>query len=157
MRALPVGLAAAVVCGSAAAAAPTYAIRVHARLAPVTGTTAAGRFSGLLAKSALPPQGTATVVPRVGQGWRLSWKLSLPSLRGPVTASLRISGKNGAPPVARVLCRGCSTTANGRMPLTASQALRVAGSDAVIVVRARSATLRGRVKASTHIPVAARG
>jgi hypothetical protein len=133
---------------------PTLGLRVHARLAPVAGTTAAGRFNGLLARSGEGP--APQVVPRVPLPWRLTWTLRLPALHRPTTGSLRIAAEGGAPPVVRVLCPRCATRANGTIRLTASQALRIAGSDAVVVVRARSATLRGAIKV-TRVPVAMPG
>jgi hypothetical protein len=151
-RTLLIGLAAAaVVCGSAAAAVPTFVLRVHARLGPVAGTTAAGRFSGVLARNGPVVPRRATAVPRLGSRWSLTWKLSVPSLGGSPTASLRIRAWKGAAPVTRVLCTQCGTTANGTMTLTTSQALRIAGSKAVVVVRTGSATLRGPLKVSMHV------
>jgi hypothetical protein len=143
-RILLIGLTAtAVGAGSAAAAMPVLGFRVHARLAPVAGANYAGRFNGLLVRNA-----DGTVVPRVPLGWELSWRLRLPSLGKPIDASLRVRAANGAPRVVRMLCSGCTATAHGTLTLTASQALRVARSRAVVVVRASSESLRGVVRAS---------
>ena len=49
------------------------------------------------------------------------------------------------------LKRASIRSVRGWMGLTASQASRVANGDAVVVVRARSATLRGAVKVYAHI------
>lgn len=143
-RLLLLGLAAAAVAaGSAAAALPALKFAVHARLAPVAGTDATGRFGGLLVKSgdAVRPQAPNLPV------WRLSWKLSLPALPGSATASLRIPAGDGAPRFVHVLCTSCTSTATGTFGLTGSQALRLAQSRATVVVAAQSATLRGAVKA----------
>lgn len=146
-RVLLVGLAAAaVVTGSAAGSLPVVKVSVHARLAPVTGTNAAGRFSGLLVKSG------DTAYPRTGQKWSLSWKVRLTSVRGLAKASLRIPARNGAPLSLRVLCSGCEGTTSGRLMLTNSQAIRVAQSHATVVVLAPSTTLRGAVKAQAILP-----
>ena len=83
--------------------------------------------------------------------WQLSWKVNISSLKGPASISLRIRAENGAAPALRRLCTSCTTTASGKTALTASQASRVANGDAVVVVRARSATLRGAVKVSAHV------
>ncbi len=146
-RLLLVGLAvAAVAAGSAAASVPVVKISVHARLAPVAGTNAAGRFSGLLVKPG------DTVYPRTGQKWSLSWKVRLPSLPSPAKASLRIPARNGAPLSVRVLCTGCAGTTSGTLMLTNSQAIRLAQSHATVVVLAPSTTLRGSVKAEAILP-----
>src|SRR5712691_10838272 len=105
-RAFLVALAvAAAASGSAAAAMPAFWLNLHARLAPVAGTTAAGRFDGALVRTGdgRTPE-TQSAVPRAGSRWRLSWKLTLPALRGPMTASLRVSAAPGAAPMARMLC-----------------------------------------------------
>jgi hypothetical protein len=146
-RALVIGSAvAAVACGSAAAAMPSFALHVHARLAPTAGTSAAGSFDGVLASDSIGKVPFAQAAFPRQTAWRLGWRLSLPPLRGPITASLRIAAVKGAAPVARVLCTPCALEAKGTMTLTASQGLRVAGSHAVVVVHAPAATLRGPVK-----------
>jgi len=158
-KGLVVGLVvAAVVCGSAAAAViPVYWLSLHARLAPAAGNSAAGQFSGTLLVSvggtnpAEPSDPLSPVKRSV-----LTWKLSLPPLRGPISASLRLRATTSAAPLVRVLCERCSTTAHGRIMLTKSQGLRVATSDAVVVVTAASATLRGPVKVSARIIASAR-
>lgn len=133
--------AAAVACGSAAAVIPSSWAQLRATLAPASGANAAGRFSGLLVNGGVPSR------------WQLTWRLSLPPLRGPMTASLRLSAARGSAPATRTLCRQCARGAKGTMTLTADQALRVTGDDAVIVVRTPSAALRGPVKAFVHVPV----
>jgi hypothetical protein len=150
-RALSVALAvAALACASAAAAVPTYSVQVRAHLTPVAGTTAAGRFSGSVVLSGLRSAKAGPVLPRNGTGWRLTWSLQLPALSGTKTAALRIMAANGAAPITRVLCTGCATRPTGTMKLTASQAIRIAGSHAVVVVRTASASLRGAVEASAR-------
>jgi hypothetical protein len=143
-RVLVLGLAlGAVAAGSGAAAVPALRLRVHASLTPVTGTGAVGRFTGLLARSTGPPQRPAAqVAPPTGRQWRLTWKLSLPSIGKPMSASIRLGGESGA---TRVLCADCSATAQGTLTLTGSQVIRLAQGDGVVLVRAPSATLRGRV------------
>jgi len=136
--------AAAVAAGSATAALPAPKVRVYARLAPVAGTTAAGRFNGLLARTgdgSLP-----AAVPRAGQRWQLAWNLSLPALRGPATASLRINAGGGAAPIVRGLCTGCGTRTGGTVTLTPNQVFRIARGSALVTVRTRSARLRGTVR-----------
>ena len=145
-RTLLVGLAAAaaVVTASAAAALPpSPKLRVHARLAPVGGTGAAGRFDGLLVRTGGSSRPAAS--PRTGPAWRLSWNASLPAFQGPATVSLRIAG-GGAARVSRILCTGCGTGADGTVALTPSQVLRIARRGAVVSVRARSASWRGTVR-----------
>jgi hypothetical protein len=138
---LVIGLVvAAIAAGSAAATGPAYWIDLHARLAPVVGTNAAGKFGGVLRSTG----GHTTTV--VGN-WQLAWSLSLPQLDGPITATLRISSARS-----RVLCTGCSTKASGTTTLTAHQVTRISKSHAVVVVRTHSARLRGPVKAFLHIP-----
>jgi hypothetical protein len=147
-RLLLVGLAAAAVAaGSAAASVPVLTVSVHARLAPVTGAKAAGRFSGLLVKHGEPPAAEPSPTPRAGSGWRLSWKVSLPTLSGQTSVSLQVPARNGAPRFVHVLCTGCTSTAKGTLALTNSQAIRVAQSHASVMVRTPSAMLRGTVKA----------
>jgi hypothetical protein len=160
-KGLVVGLVvAAVVCGSAAAAViPVYWLSLHARLAPAAGNSAAGQFSGTLLVSVggTNPAEPSDPLPPVKRSV-LTWKLSLPPLRGrgPISASLRLRATTSAAPLVRVLCERCSTTAHGRIMLTKSQGLRVATSDAVVVVTAASATLRGPVKVSARIIASAR-
>jgi hypothetical protein len=155
MRAFVVALlVAAVACGSAAAAAiPVLMVSLHARLAPVAGTTATGQFNGSLSvtigSDQLEPSDN---LPNPGRS-QLFWKLSLPPLRGPISASLRLHAttSGSAAPAARVLCSRCSTTANGTLSLTVAQGLRIARSGAMVIVRTPSATLRGAVKVSPQM------
>lgn len=152
-RVVVAGLAvAAVAAGSAAAAAPGILIRVHARLAPATGTTASGRFDGMLFKRGMEARPQA--VPRTGSHWRLAWRLSLPSLSGPVTATLRVRADRRAAAAGHVLCSRCTTSASGSMTLTGSQAMRIASGHGFVVVRSQSATLRGTIRAEPRYPVA---
>ena len=140
-RVLLLGLvAAAVAAGNAAAAMSTPKLRLEARLAPVSGSTAVGRFSGLLART-----GDGSL-PRTGQRWQLAWNISLPALRGSATATLRINAGGGAAAVARPLCTSCGTTAKGTVTLTPNQVFRIARSGAVVIVRAPSARWRGTVR-----------
>jgi hypothetical protein len=154
MSAIVLGLViAAVASANAAAAVPVFWLSVHARLAPISGTTAAGRFSGSLVvrvgdKNVVEPWDPPPFANRA----LLTWKLKLPALGGPMTASLRLRATKTAAPVARTLCTGCSTAAGGQITLTASQGLRIAQSGAVVVVRTASATLRGSVKAVVRTP-----
>jgi hypothetical protein len=142
-RALLLGLAAAVVTGSVTAALPpSPKLRVHARLAPVGGMAAAGRFDTLLVRTGGSSRPVAS--PRRGPAWRLSWNASLPAFQGPATVSLRIAG-GGAARVSRILCTGCGTRADGTVALTPSQVLRIARRGAVSV-RARSASWRGTAR-----------
>jgi hypothetical protein len=146
---LLVGLAvAAVAAGRVAAAVPVLTLSVHARLAPVAGTTADGRFSGLLVKNtdSVRPQSPGP------SGWRLRWKVRLPAFRQPARTSLRIPARNGAPLYVHVLCTGCASTVTGKLALNNSQAMRLAQSHATVVVLARSTTLRGAVKAQAIQP-----
>lgn len=144
-RVILVALAvAAIACGSAAAVLPSSWVQVRAHLAPVAGTNADGRFSGLLLRGGAASR------------WQLAWKLSLPSLGGPMTASLRVGSAQGAAPSTRTLCRQCARGAKGAMTLTANQALRITRDDAVVVVRTPTAMLRGPVKAFVHVPVPVR-
>jgi hypothetical protein len=140
---------AAVVCGSAAAAVPGFVLHIHARLKPVAGATAGGRFDGTLSMidvgGMVPLQATPNDVP-VGTQWRLNWRLSLPALKRPTSATLRLARVKGAPPAVRVLCSQCTATAHGTITLPQMQAFRVVRSDAVVVVRAQSARLRGTLK-----------
>jgi hypothetical protein len=144
-----VGLAlAAIAAGSAAAAMPLMTISVHARLAPVTGTNAAGRFSGLLAKNTtMRPQSPPTQLK-----WHLSWRVRLPALRTPTSASLRIPALNGAAGYVHVLCYACRSTTTGTLALTNSQAQRLVQSHGTVVVQAPSTMLRGAVKAQVILP-----
>jgi hypothetical protein len=121
-------------------------LRLHARLAPVAGTTAAGRFNGTLARSLQLGRVEPWENPRAAARWQLTWKASLPSLSSPASVSLRISAVKGAAPAVRMLCTSCATTAKGAIALTASQASRVANGHAAVVVRSETATLRGAVK-----------
>ena len=142
----------AVACGSAAAAAvPVFWVNVHARLTPVAGTSAAGRFTGtLLVAVGTDPAEPPDQIPPLSRS-QLVWKLKLPALRGPISASLRLRATKDAAPVATVLCARCSKTANGSLNLTVPQGLRIVESGAVVVVRARSARLRGVLKVSPRI------
>jgi hypothetical protein len=152
-RLLLVGLAAAAVAaGSAAAAMPVLTVSVHARLAPVAGANEAGRFSGLLVKPAQPLAAEPSPNPRFGNRWRLSWKVSLPTLSGQTTVSLQVPARNGAPRFVHVLCTDCTSVTKGTLTLTNSQAIRVAQSHASVVARTPSAMLRGTVKAQTITP-----
>lgn len=147
-RLLLVGLvAAAVAAGSAAASMPVLTVSVHARLAPISGANAAGRFSGLLVKHGQPVGAEPSPSPRVGNRWRLSWKVSLPALSGKTTVLLQVPARDGAARFVHVLCTGCTSTTNGTLALTNSQAIRIAQSHASVVARTPSAMLRGAVKA----------
>jgi hypothetical protein len=148
-----VGLAvAAVVTGSAAAALPVLAVSLHARLAPVTGVSNAGQFSGVLVRPGQPMGAEPSPTPRSGTTWRLGWKVSLPTLSGETTVSLQVPARNGAHRFVHVLCTGCTSAAHGAITLTSSQALRVAESRATVVARSSSAMLRGLVKARGPLP-----
>jgi hypothetical protein len=152
-RALVIGLlVAAVACGSAAAATiPPFWLNLHARLAPVAGTTATGRFTGTLHVTGRDPTPEPSDnLPPLGQSL-LTWHLKPPALHGSMSASLRLRTTNSAPPLTRMLCMRCSTTASGKMTLTTAQGLRIAQSGAVVVVRTHTATLRGPVKVSARI------
>jgi hypothetical protein len=152
-RFLLVGLAAAaVVTASAAASVPVLTVSVHARLVPVTGAKAAGRFSGLLVKHGQPMGAEPSPTPRIGNKWRLSWKVSLPTLSGQTTVSLQVPARNGEPRFVHVLCTGCTSATKGTLALTNSQAIRVAQSHASVVVRTPSAMLRGTIKAQAIAP-----
>ena len=146
MGALVVALAvAAVAAGSAAAAMQTPNLRVHARLAPVGGTTPSGRFDGLLARG-IASGSQPMAVPRARLRWQLAWNASLPAFRGPATVSLRINAGGGAARVVRVLCTNCGSSAAGAVTLTASEVFRIARWGGVVTVRAPSARLRGRLR-----------
>ena len=149
-RALVVALLiAAIACGSAAAAViPVYWANLHARLAPVAGTTHAGRFAGTLLVRFGETDPAEPSDPAPPGHSQLTWKLSLPALHGAMSALLRIRATKDAAAVSRTLCASCSTTANGTLNLTVDQGMRIASSGAVIVVRTASATLRGPVKVS---------
>jgi hypothetical protein len=123
---------------------PPSWVQVRARLAPVAGANAAGKFSGLLVRGGAPTR------------WQLTWTLSLPSLGGPTTASLRVGAAQGSAPATRTLCKQCARGAKGTMTLTMNQALRITRDNAVVVVQTPSATLRGPVKAVFHVPVPVR-
>jgi hypothetical protein len=141
-RAFVAGLVVAgLTCVGAAAATPSYPLSLHARLAPASGTSAAGQFSGTLVMNidGESKLGSPHAV--------LLWAVSLRGVHRPTT-SLRLSATSGAPPVTRTLCTSCATTARGRTLLTNAQGLRIATSDATIVVRTSSVTLRGSVKVS---------
>jgi hypothetical protein len=151
-RVLLIALAVAASAGvTAAAAMPVVLLHVRAQLAPVAGTSARGQFNGVLFNAGVEPrlQSDSTLPPRVSQ-WRLTWKLSLPSLGAPATATLRFGTGSAA---ARVLCKGCARHAVGRVMLTAAQERGITGSHAVVVVRTRSARLRGAVKVMLQFPV----
>ena len=147
-RTLVVGLViAAITAGGTAAAASTVPVELRARLAPVAGTKAAGKFDGALVKVrrvGITPGGR-TSVPAGGR-WRLNWRLTLPKLDGPMTASLKIGSARSSASVTRVLCSRCSSKGVGTITLTDGQAKRISKGDALVVVRTRSARLRGRVK-----------
>jgi hypothetical protein len=157
MRALAVGLAAGALgagAGTTTAATPAFAMHVHARLAPVSGTAAAGRFDGLLAMSGVgvTPASRTAALPRPGEHWRLAWKVTLPASKGPTTASLQIKADSGAASVTRLLCVDCTAGANGILTLPWSQALRIVASDAEVVVHTASTTLRGEVRVDEARP-----
>jgi hypothetical protein len=144
-RMLVVGLVVAgSACGAAAAALPRFGLTVHAHLAPVDGTKASGNFSGTLlsAFGAMPSDSQ----------WRLTWRLSLPTLHGGMTAALRVDAAGGAAQTTRTLCTQCSTTASGVLELTRSQQLRILKGESVVVVRTPSATLRGPVDVLMAVP-----
>jgi hypothetical protein len=154
-RMLLVGLvAAAIATATAAAAMPVFLLHVRAQLAPVGGTSARGQFSGVLFNAGVEPrlQPNSTLPPPLIR-WRLTWKLSLPSLRRPATATLRFGTGSAA---ARVLCKQCARHAEGGVMLTAAQERGMTGSHAVVVVRTRSARLRGAIKVVLQLPVPSR-
>ncbi len=151
-RSLAVGfVVVAIAAGSATAAASTFRIDVHARLAPVAGAKTAGRFSGVLTPKLAPhhiaPGAKVAVLP--GSTWQLAWRLYLPKLAGPMTATLRV----GPARKSHVLCTGCSTKASGDLNLSARQVRSISKADAVVVVRTRSAMLRGPLKVLLQPPV----
>jgi hypothetical protein len=136
---------AAIGCAGAAAGTPTYLLSLHARLAPAGGTAAAGQFSGTLVL------GSSEVNKLGPTGTVLLWKLILRTNPRPRSASLRLPALNGKPPVTRMLCIRCSTTAHGRITLTAAQGVRLASPGAAVVVQTASATLRGPVKVVSRV------
>jgi hypothetical protein len=144
--------AAAIAAGSAAAAMPVLTVSVHARLAPVAGAKAAGRFGGLLVKPVQPMGAEPSPTPRFENRWSLSWKVTLPTLSGETTVSLQVPARNGAPRFVHVLCTGCTRATKGTLALTNSQAIRIAQSQASVVVRTPSAMLLGTVKAQAIAP-----
>jgi hypothetical protein len=151
---LVVGLViAAITAGGMAAATSTFWWNLRARLAPVAGTKDAGQFQGVLVRSGGGVTLDAGTRVPAGSQWGLSWRLTLPPLDGPMTVSLRIGSERSSTSVTRVLCTRCSTSAAGTMTLTARQARRLSKGDAVVVVRTRSARLRGPVKVVLHNPV----
>jgi hypothetical protein len=133
---------------------PAFAVHVHARLAPVAGTTAVGQFDGTLAMSggAVTPARRTAAVPQPGGHWLLAWRLTLPAASGTKTATLVIHAAQGSGSVARLLCTGCTTGANGTVTLTVSQALLIAASRADVVVHTAAATLRGAIEVVTTAP-----
>lgn len=149
-RPLVAALAAAAIAAGGAAAATSTWIGVHARLSPVAGTREAGRFSGALVEvgptRGIRPGGTVAIPSK--SRWRLTWSLALPKLHAPMTATLRL-GSGRSP---RVLCTGCSAKSRGIVALTARQTRSITSADAVVVVRTRSATLRGPVKVELQVP-----
>ncbi len=156
-RLVVAGLAMAALSATVAAAAPAFMLQIHARLAPVSGTKASGLFSGVLVRSGSGNTPRAySVVPRSGNHWQLAWRVNLPSLRRPVTASLGVRADRGAAPVMRMLCKRCTRGERGAMTLTGRQAMRVANGHAFVLVQARSATLRGTVRSVAEIPVPTR-
>lgn len=142
----------AIATPTVAAAMPIVLLHVRAQLAPVAGTSARGQFNGVLFNAGVEPRlQSDSAFPALPGQWRLSWKVSLPSLGGAATATLRFgAGKSAG---ARVLCRRCAKHAEGAVMLTAAQATRITGSHAVVVVRTRSAALRGAVKVVLQFPV----
>jgi hypothetical protein len=123
------------------------ALPVHARLAPVAGTNAAGQFNGALATGgSIPGPVQRSAMPINGMSWRLGWTVRLPPLGRPASVTLRIGARGGAAAVTRVLSARCTVSAKGTIKLTASQAARVARGEAVVMARTRSATLRGVVR-----------
>lgn len=155
-RALVVGFViAAITAGGTAAATSTIPVELRARLAPVAGTKATGTLDGVLVKArrvGITPGGK-TSVPAGGR-WRLNWRFVLPKLDGPMTASLKIDSARSSAGVTRVLCSRCSSNAVGTITLTDGQAKRITRGNAVVVVRTRSARLRGRVKVVRHTQAA---
>jgi hypothetical protein len=135
---------AAVAAGSAAAAMPAPGVRLHARLAPVAGTTGDGRFDGVLARTGGGLR--SSPLPRNGLRWQLAWNLTLPAFHGPVHATLRINAGGGAARVLRPLCTDCGHASEGSVALTSSQVLRIARRGGTVTVRAGSARLRGTVR-----------
>jgi hypothetical protein len=147
-------VAAAIAAGSVAAGTSTW-MEVHARLKPVAGTKEGGRFDGTLIMKGGRVITPDTNVPTPPAGrWQLVWNLTLPRLDSAMTASLRVGGRGSSVRSARVLCTGRSPKANGSITLTARQATHVAKGDAVVVVRTRSARLRGSVRVSLQVPIA---
>jgi hypothetical protein len=148
---LVVALAVAAIAAGSATAATSMWIDVHARLSPVAGTRAAGKFSGVLVElgptHGITPGGTVAIPAKTR--WRLTWNLTLPTLHGPTTTKLRF-GSGRSP---RVLYAGRSTKTRGIAVLSARQARSIAKADAVVVVRTRSATLRGPVKVEIQSPI----
>jgi hypothetical protein len=134
----------ALAAGTATATAPADRLEVRARLAPVSGTKATGVFSGTLVKrggTRVTPGGRTAASP--GVRWALSWGLSAPELNGPVAVSLRFGSGGSSAQATRVLCTSCSTKAMGMSMLSARQVTRINRGDAKVVVRTRSAKLRG--------------
>lgn len=145
--ALVVALVVAAVAFGSAAARAAFFIGVQAHLAPVTGTKATGQFNGVLVRNT----GGGKAARPGGSSWQLSWRLSLPALKGPMATSLRIGRADGAAQMMRLLCAQCSTSANGTTTLTSSQVSRMGDAHGVVVVRTRSATLRGTIKMLVHV------
>jgi hypothetical protein len=85
-------------------------------------------------------------MPINGFSWRLSWSVDLPQLGRPASVTLQVKARSGAVAVVRVLAARCTGSAKGTMKLTGSQAALVVRGDAVVMVRAPSATLRGTVR-----------
>lgn len=154
-RGILVGLAvAAMTAGGTAAATSTFSVNLHARLAPVAGTKSAGQFEGVLVKVG---GGITPATLPAGSQWRLTWRLTLPALDGPAAASLRIGSERHSSSLTRVLCTRCARTATGTMTLKGPQGKRVSKGRAVVVVRTRSARLRGPVKVSLQTSAMQKG
>jgi len=149
---------AAIAIGGATAVASVFWLHLHARLAPVSGTQAAGEFNGTLVRiGGRGPTPTGRVPVPLGSRWQLAWSLSLPKLDGTMNASLRIGSPRSSTRVTRVLCTRCSTTPRGTMTLKARQVRHISKAGAVVVVRAGSATLRGPVKVFVDLPATTKG
>ena len=131
---------------------PILGFRVHANLAPAPGTTAVGKFDGLLSRA-----GTDPVQPRIGSRWVLTWKLSLPAMTGAAAATLHVRGTGGAAPVARALCTHCTSSTGGTVVLTPGEVLRLAKGSGTVTVRTGTAMLSGPLKVLAHVPVATPG
>ena len=85
-----------------------------------------------------------------GVHWMLLWRLSLTGVIAPATAELRLAAQGPSGTLLTKLCTDCGPVTDGRITLTANQAVALIRGHSSAQVRASSGQLSGRIITLNH-------